>query len=90
MGFVNGFFRILLFIPCAFAAQPELTIEIKDYATMPITGAFDADRQQCGPAGAHQLSAGGARRIEEAILRQRPERTLCTSSTRKRRSSPPI
>src|SRR5438552_3315632 len=26
---------------CAFAAAPEVTIEIKDYATMPMTGAVD-------------------------------------------------
>ena len=28
---------------CAFAASPELTIEIKDYATMPVTAAVDGN-----------------------------------------------
>src|SRR5216683_2053608 len=35
---VNAFPLVLACITCAFPAAPELTIEIKDYATMPITG----------------------------------------------------
>jgi hypothetical protein len=33
---------------CAFPAAPELTIEIKDYATMPITGAVDGKSNSAG------------------------------------------
>ena len=33
---------------CAFAASPELTIEIKDYATMPLTGAVDGAGNSAG------------------------------------------
>src|SRR5439155_25083921 len=35
-------------VVCAFAASPELTIEIKDYATMPLTGALDGAGNSAG------------------------------------------
>src|SRR5207248_5102937 len=35
-------------VVCAFAASPELTIEIKDYATMPMTGAVDGAGNSAG------------------------------------------
>lgn len=38
---LNACLYALVCITCAFPAAPELTIEIKDYATMPITGAVD-------------------------------------------------
>jgi len=37
--FVNAFLFVLASITCAFPAASDLIIEIKDYATMPITGA---------------------------------------------------
>ena len=37
-----------MFIACAFPAAPELTIEIKDYATMPMTGAVDGTTNSAG------------------------------------------
>src|SRR3954471_24000786 len=33
---------------CAFAASPELTIELKDFASMPITGAVDGPGNSAG------------------------------------------
>src|SRR3954464_12157531 len=41
---------LLLFasVLCAFAASPELTIELKDYATMPVTGAVDGAGNSAG------------------------------------------
>src|SRR3954449_3294355 len=33
---------------CAFAASPELTIEVRDYATMPMTGAVDGVGNSAG------------------------------------------
>src|ERR1044071_8182537 len=33
---------------CGWAASPELTIEIKDYATMPMTGAVDGPGNSAG------------------------------------------
>ena len=50
---------------CAFPTAPELTIEIKDYATMTITGALEWHKQQCEPACVGQLPAGGTWRDEE-------------------------
>ena len=38
MRFVNAILFALACITCAFPGVPELTLEIKDYATMPITG----------------------------------------------------
>src|SRR2546421_3281872 len=35
-------------VVCAFAASPELTIEIKDYATMPLTGLVDGAGNSAG------------------------------------------
>ena len=52
MRFLNTYVCLSACMACAFAAAPELTIEIKDYATMPITGAVDGTEQQCRPAGA--------------------------------------
>src|ERR1051326_2616583 len=39
--FMKSFACLSACMACAFAAAPEVTIEIKDYATMPITGAVD-------------------------------------------------
>ncbi|HEY2015792.1 MAG TPA: PQQ-dependent sugar dehydrogenase [Bryobacteraceae bacterium] len=38
----------LAFAVCALAASPELTIRIKDYATMPLTGAIDGPGNSAG------------------------------------------
>src|SRR5712692_5354914 len=35
-------------VVCGFAASPELTIEVKDYATMPLTGAVDGAGNSAG------------------------------------------
>src|SRR5207248_10473110 len=35
-------------VVCAFAASPQLTIEIKDYATMPMSGAVDGAGNSAG------------------------------------------
>jgi len=40
---VNAFLWALACATCAFAASPELTIEIKDYATKPVTAAVDGN-----------------------------------------------
>src|SRR6516225_10549954 len=39
---------LFVFVVCGFAASPELTIEIKDYATMPMTGAVDGPGNSAG------------------------------------------
>src|SRR5262245_11055393 len=39
MRLINASLGVYICLACAFAASPELTIEIKDYATFPITGA---------------------------------------------------
>lgn len=41
MSAVNPLLCVLAGITCAFPATPELTIEIRDYVTMPMTGAVD-------------------------------------------------
>src|SRR5260370_38660172 len=39
---------VLASVVCGLAASPELTIEIKDYATMPMTGAVDGPGNSAG------------------------------------------
>src|SRR5690348_4553132 len=39
---------VFVSITCAFSGAPELTIEIKDYVTMPITGAVDGTTNSAG------------------------------------------
>ena len=39
---------VFVCMTCAFPVAPELTIEIKDYATMPITGAVDGAGNSAG------------------------------------------
>ena len=41
MRLVNASLYVVAWMMCCFAAVPELTIEIKDYATMPVTGQVD-------------------------------------------------
>jgi len=38
---VNAYWCVFASITCALCAAPELTIEIEDYVTMPVTGAVD-------------------------------------------------
>ena len=77
--------------PCCarFPAAPELTIEIKDYATMPITGAVDGAGNSAGLLARinflREEPGGSRKRFFVNDLNGR-----CTSWTRTRRSSPPI
>ena len=48
MGAVNSWVCVLVGVMCAFPAGPELTIEIKDYVTMPMTGAVDGTTNSAG------------------------------------------
>src|SRR5438128_7811324 len=41
-------FSVFALVVCGFAAEPEVTIEIKDYATMPMTGAVDGPGNSAG------------------------------------------
>src|SRR5260221_6565876 len=45
---VNAGLGVFVCIACAFPAAPELTIQIKDYAAMPITGAVDGATNSAG------------------------------------------
>src|SRR5437762_8842031 len=45
---INSCLCVSVFITCALPAASELTIEIKDYATMPITGAVDGKTNSAG------------------------------------------
>src|SRR5438067_9258768 len=45
---LNSALSVFASVVCAFAASPELTIEIKDYATMPLTGAVDGSGNSAG------------------------------------------
>ena len=48
MGVVKAWLFVSVFLTCAFPATPELTIEIKDYVTMPMTGAVDGATNSAG------------------------------------------
>src|SRR3954469_22987815 len=51
---------------CAFAASPELTIEIRDYASMPLTGAVDGAGNSAGLLARINFlrqEPGGAKRL---------------------------
>ena len=39
---------VLASLVCGFAASPTLTIEVKDYAAMPVTGAVDGPGNSAG------------------------------------------
>ncbi len=44
----NASLAVLAMVVCAFAAAPEVTIEIRDYATLPMTGAVDGAGNSAG------------------------------------------
>src|SRR5215216_2871953 len=48
MRVVNAWLLGVVFFRCAFPATPELTIEITDYVTMPMTGAVDGITNSAG------------------------------------------
>src|SRR5580765_1507335 len=48
MRVANAPLFVIASVLCAFAAPPELTIEIRDYATMPMTGAVDGAGNSAG------------------------------------------
>ena len=54
-------------------SEPSLTLEIKDYVELPITGKLDGTGQTRRHAGARELAARGAGR-RESVVRQRPQR----------------
>src|SRR5438067_9898025 len=45
---LNSALSVFASVVCAFAASPELTIQIRDYATMPMTGAVDGAGNSAG------------------------------------------
>jgi hypothetical protein len=45
---LSSAFSIIISVACATAASPEITIEIKDYAPMPITGELDGPGNSAG------------------------------------------
>ena len=48
MRFVNAYLSVFVSIAWAFPAGPELIIEIRDYATIPMTGAVDGTTNSAG------------------------------------------
>src|SRR4051794_10499617 len=45
---IKAYLPVLACATCVFAAAPEVTIAIRDYATMPITGAVDGTTNATG------------------------------------------
>ena len=48
MRLINVCLCVIACVTCAFPLAPELTIEIKDYASMPVTGAVDGVGNSAG------------------------------------------